>query len=159
MDSNINRISLNLTDADWQAAAIQLLRDKLQPHLIALAPADRGGLPKMGDKTVAFVRQATDYARTDSALRPTYLGLDEMDRDLGAVDILNSLQRPLTQVVAHLDDSIMAAGAEAYAAALAYYQAVKGAARARVPGAQAIADDLGQRFSNRGTASKPPAEG
>ena len=140
------------------------MQDKLQPHLIALAPEDRSGLPKMGDKTVAFVRKAAAYlpthsARADRALRPTYLDMDEMNRDLGAVDILVSLQRPLAQIAANLDDSIMAAGAEAYVAALAYYQAVKGAARARVPGAQPIADDLGQRFPGRSAASKPPAQG
>jgi hypothetical protein len=77
MDSNINRISLNLLDVDRQAieAAIQVLHDKLLPYLIALAPEDRNTLPKMGDKTVAFVRKAADYARADTALRPPYLDM------------------------------------------------------------------------------------
>lgn len=160
MDSNVNRISLKLSDADRQAieAAIQVVWDKLTPHLVALTPEDRGGLPKMGDKTIAFVRKAAEYARADQALRPSYLDMDEMDRDLGTVELLNRLQRPLAQIAANLDDSIMAAGGEAYAAALAYYQAVKGAARARVPGAQPIADDLAQRFPGRGAGRKPQAQ-
>ncbi len=58
-------------------------------------------------------------------LRPSHLDMGGMDRDLGAVDILNSLQRPLAQIVANLDDSVMAAGTEAYLAALTYYVAVK----------------------------------
>jgi hypothetical protein len=157
VDSNINRISLNLSDEDRLAieAAIQVLRDKLQPHLIALVPEDRSSLPKMGDKTVAFVRKAAHYARADAA-RPAYLDVEEMERDLGAVDILSTLHRPLAQIVANLDDSVMAAGAEAYSAALAYYHSIKGAARARVPGAQAIADDLSQRFANRMSNGKTP---
>ena len=155
MYCNISRISINLSDTDRRAieAAIQVLRDKLQPHVIALAPADRSALPKMGDSTVAFVRRAADYARADSALRPIYLDMGGMDRDLGAVDFLNSLQRPLAQIVANLDDSVTAAGTEAYLAALAYYVAVKGAARALIPGAQPIADDLGQRLP--GSSPRP----
>ncbi len=159
MDNNVNRISLELPDADQQAiaAAIQVLQDKLMPHLIALAPEDRSSLPKMGDKSVAFVRKAASYARADAG-RPGYLDLDEMDRDIGAVEILSTFARPLAQITSNLDDSILAAGAEAYGAALTYYNAVKAAARSRVPGAQAIADDLGQRFAGRISAAKPAAK-
>jgi len=79
--------------------------------------------------------------------------------DFFAVDDLLSLQRPLTQLLASLDDSILAAGSEAYAGALAYYQAVKGAARMKVPGAEVIADDLRQRFPGRGRGRPTEAPG
>jgi len=62
---------------------------------------------------------------------------------------LTGLQRSLAQPMAALDDSTLAAGSEAYSAALAYYQAVKGAARMKVQGAEAIANDLGERFPGR----------
>ena len=157
MDNNVNRISLAIPDADRQAiqAAVQTLQDKLLPHLITLSPGDRRELPKMGDKTVAFVRKATDYARGDAQLRPAYLDLEELGRDLGAVDDLAGLHRVLAPIVDGLDDSMLAAGSEAYGAALSYYQAVKGAARARIQGAQAIADDLGRRFPG-GPRNGPP---
>lgn len=48
-----------------------------------------------------------------------------MDRDLKAVDDLGSPQRPLAQLLAGLEDSMLAAGSEAYSAALGYYQAVR----------------------------------
>ena len=156
MDNNVNRISLELSDSDDQAitAAIQVLQEKLLPHLIALTPEDRSGLHKMGDRTVAFVRKAADYARADSH-RPTFLDMEEMDRDLGAVQKLSAYARTLDQLTSNLDDSIMAAGAEAYAAALIYYQSTKAAARSRVPGAQAILDELSQSLPARGAAKKP----
>jgi hypothetical protein len=151
MNSSLNRISLAISEADLQAVrdALQVLQDKLLPHLLTLAPEERRELPKMGDKTVAFVRKAADYARADGSLRPSYLDLEEMERDIQAVDDLSTLQRPLAQLVTGLEDSMLAAGSEAYGAALAYYQAIKGAARARVQGAEAIANDLGQRFPGR----------
>jgi len=155
MDNKVNRISLTIPEADLQAIqdAIGVLQDKLLPHLIALSPEDRGGLPKMGDKTVAFVQKAVDYMRDNPELIPGYLDHQEMERDLGAVDRLGEFLRPLSQLAAGLDDSMMAAGSEAYATALAYYQAVKVAARLRVPGAEAIAADLGERFPGRRTRS------
>ncbi len=159
MDSNINRLSLAIPDADLKAiqGAVQLLQDKLLPHLITLTPGDRRELPKMGDKTVAFVRKATDYALADPQLRPAYLDVEELGRDLEAVDTLGGLHRALSQVVDGLDDSMLAAGSEAYTAALSYYQSVRGAARSRIQGAQAIADDLGQRFPGRPRNGAPQA--
>lgn len=151
MNSTLNRISLDVPEADRQAIreAVQLLQDKLLPHLITLAPEERRELPKMGDKTVTFVHKAADYARANGSLLPSYVDLAEMDRDLQAVDDLISLQRPLAQLVAGLEDTILATGSEAYGAALAYYQAVKGAARMKVQGAEAIANDLRERFPGR----------
>ncbi len=159
MDTNVNRVSLAIPKADLQAIqdAVQVLQDKLLPHLITLSADDRIELPKMGDKTVSFVRKATDYARSDAQLRPAYIDMGELERDLQAVDALTGLRRALAPIMDGLDDSMLAAGSEAYSAALSYYQAVKGAARSRIHGAQAIADDLGQRFPGRPRNTNPPA--
>jgi len=44
----------------------------------------------------------------------------------------------------------MQAGSEAYTASLIFYNAVKGAAKAGVPGMKTIYDDLQSRFPGRG---------
>ena len=154
-----NRISLQLTDAELQAirSAVGVLQTQLLPHLVDLDSEARRELPKMGDKTVAFVRKAYEYAGSNPALCPPFLDLPEFGVDLNAVDTLLSLLRPLTQVTDMLDDSALLAGSEAYAAALSYYQAVKGAARSGVPGAQSIAEDLSQRFPGRPSNATTPA--
>jgi hypothetical protein len=151
MSSPANRISVDISTEDLQAiqAAVQVLQERLMPKLVMLGAEVRRELPKMGDKTVAFVRKAAEYARADAGLRPAYLDLEELNRDLKAVDDLTALQRPLDQISAALDDSVLAAGSDAYAAALTYYHAIKGAARAGVPGAEAVLSDLGQRFPGR----------
>ena len=148
MTTPSNRISVEFSPDDLAAirAAVQVLQERLLPKLVMLGPDGRRELAKMGDRTVAFVRKAADYARAEAGLRPPYLDLDEFARDLAAVDALTTLQRPLDQISAALDDSVLAAGSDAYAAALAFYHAVKGAARAGVPGAEAVLSDLGQRF-------------
>jgi hypothetical protein len=47
-------------------------------------------------------------------------------------------------------------GHEAYREALTFYRAVQQAAELNVPGADTIADDLGQRFAGQGGSTPPP---
>jgi len=75
----------------------------------------------------------------------------EFGRDLAAVDALRALQQPLSQIADTVDDNLLLSGSEAYAAALAYYQSVKAAAKLGQPGAAVIADDLSGRFPGRPT--------
>ena len=44
---------------------LAVLGQRPRNHLIALAPAGRSALPRLGDRTVAFVRRAAEYARAD----------------------------------------------------------------------------------------------
>ena len=161
MSTITQRMSLNVPDADVQLIrdAVKVLQDKLVPHLIDLGPEERRGLPKMGDKTVPFVSKALDYAREHPYMCPPFVDMDEFARDIAAVDLLLGLQRPLSQVMDMVDDSLLLAGSEAYSAALACYQGVKVAARLNIAGAATIADDLGQRFPARASraAATPKA--
>jgi hypothetical protein len=152
-----NRISLDIPPADVQAIrdAVQVLQDKLVPHLVALNTDDILQLPKMGPKTVDFVTKALDYSDKHPSLRPSFIDEAEFAKDLAAVDLLLSLQRPLDQVSAMVDSSLKLAGSEAFSAALAFYQSVKMAAKMGAPGAATIADDLSQRFPGRPRAAAP----
>lgn len=154
-----NRISLNLSEADRAElqAALQTLQSKLLPLLVDLSPQDRRELPKMGDKTLAFVAKALDYAQAHPGLCPPYLDVAEFQKDMATVQVLQGLLRPLAQVADIVDDSLMLAGSEAYAAALVFYQSAKSAQRSAVPGAATIADDLGARFPGRSAGSRAPA--
>jgi len=161
MPTITQRISLNVPESDAQAIrdAIKVLQDKLVPHLIDLGPEERRGLPKMGDKTVSFVSQTLDYAREHRDMCPPFVDIEEFARDIEAVDLLLGLQRPLSQVMDMVDDSLLLAGSEAYSAALACYQAIKSAARLNVAGAATIADDLGRRFPARGVRAGASGKG
>ena len=59
--------------------------------------------------------------------------------------------RALSRIADRVDDSLLLSGSQAYAAALAYYQSVKAAAKLGQPGAAVIADDLSERFPGRPT--------
>ncbi len=147
----VNSISLAIPDDDMQAIreALQTLQDKLEPHLVDLDAAGRRGLPKMGAKTVDFVSKTLTYTRANMAYRPGFVDLDEFTRDLNAIGVLRELQGPLDRLSDMVEDSLLLSGSEAYAAALACYQAFKSAAKLGHPGAEKIAEDLSARFVKR----------
>lgn len=150
-----NLISLNLTPEEDDAIqqAIATLNNTLLPRLITLTKEERTELPKMGDKTLAFAIKANEYAGQNEILIPPYISVEEFTSDLNATSRLREYAQQLAPLMEALDDSIMAAGSEAYQAALLFYSMIKTAAENNVPGAKAIADDLSQRFS-RGTRKK-----
>ncbi len=148
---NENRISLKIPEADIVAItnAIKVLQDKLMPHMVILTTEERGSLTKMGDKNTTFVNKCTEFMQQNPSLMPQYVNLEEMKIDLDAVGTLYSFYIPISQLVSAIDDSMMLSGSEAYIAALAFYHNVKGAARANVPGAKNIIDELKKQFTKK----------
>jgi hypothetical protein len=124
------------------AAAIQTL----QPYTITLTPHERQTMLKMGDKSLAFVEKAHDYAHDNPPLVPSYLDMRTFDVDFADAHGLWSLLTLIKQLEEAVDDTIMAAGSEAYHAALAFYHNVQAAATDDIPGAKAIFEDLKTRF-------------
>lgn len=154
-----NLFELNIPAADLQAvqSAVQTLTTALAPHLISLSRDTRRELPKMGDKSLAFVRKAREYAANNPELVPAFLNLQMFDADLRGVDTLNNLLRTLQPLVDNLEDSLVLSGSEAYQASLVFYRSVKAAAKSGQPNAKTITDDLSMRFPMGARAKAVPA--
>ena len=129
--------------------AIATINENL-PDLINLTVDDRHQLPKMGDKTIAFVNKSFEYASQNPNIVPSFLDLTEFAKDTAVVTSLKRILMPLEQLNEKLSDTNLLAGSEAYMAALVFYNAVKGAAKAGQPGMKNIYDDLQSRFPGRG---------
>lgn len=155
-----NLVSIQIPAEDQEAirAALATLEEKLQPFLIALTKAERKGLPKMRDKTIPFVEKAIEYAESNPGFVPGFLNVTEMRTDYQAVILLTEYFRSIEKLYQTLNDTILLSGSEAYKGALHFYKTVKQAAKAGIPGAQPINDDLKQRF-DRSTAATTPGEG
>jgi hypothetical protein len=121
----------------------------LSPYMVALTIADRQTLPKMGEKTLAFVTKAQEFATQYPNFLPTFVNKADFDIDVADATNLVGLKSQIDQVASLVDDTVMVAGSEAYIAALAFYNNVKLAAKQNVPGAKVINDDLASRFANR----------
>lgn len=153
-----NLISASLSQADREAvmAAIATIREKL-PFLIDLTPDERRTLPKMGDKSRAFVSKALEVATQNPDILPRAFDVDEMRRDVQLFEALYPVVQALTQLHELVEDTYMEVGSEAYAAALSVYSYAK--AGGKVSGLDSIIDDLARRFSRKSPKAQPPVEG
>ena len=154
---NTNRIDATLSpgDKDEVLAAIATIKQKL-PFLTDLSPEERRALPKMGDKSRAFVSKAAEVAAQNPDFLPRSFDVDEMRRDLALFETLQPIAVALTQLQELVDDTLLAAGNEAYAAALVVYNYAKTSGQGAA--LDAVADELSRRFARKASAATPQAQ-
>lgn len=157
-----NKVSFKLEPEKQSAAktAVDTLVSTLQPGLISLTDGQRKNIPKMGDGSVPFVQKTLEYVGTNPEFAPKYLDVSELKIDIDAFNLLTTLERPIMQLLTSIDDTKTLSGSEAYITALAYYNAVKFAAKQNIPGAKTIYEDLSKRFEGqkgpKGGGQNPP---
>ncbi len=156
---NDNVVSVQLS-AEEVAQAVQRLKElyeQLGDQLIALQPAERMKMLTISDKSMPFVEKVVDYVDSRPEFVPFYLSVEALKIDFQAVNDLKLIAREAEQLCQALNDTITLSGSEAYTAALAYYRSVREAARANVPNAQPVYEDLHKRFARKARkASESP---
>lgn len=135
-------------DSPTKDAILQHLMDiqAALPFLINLTPEERQALPKMGDKSVAFVLKAKEYSSMNPTVIPQYLNQAEWAMDIELFGVLQMIKQGLAPLLEAIDDTQMAVGSEAFMAANTAYNSFKYAASSNVPGMDTIVDDLGERY-------------
>jgi len=101
-------------------ASIRNIREKL-PFLHGLSTEDRQGLPKLGDKSQAFVAQALQAANANPKLLPSSFDLAEFQRDYALWQALQPAITELTQLAELADDTLVGLGSDLFTEALAVY--------------------------------------
>jgi hypothetical protein len=134
---------LALTQAQTK---INEIRAAFAPYTVALTPTERHEMLKMGEKSLAFVEKAHDFAKQYPELVPPYVDMDAFDVDFADAHGLWTLSDSVRKVLEEIEDTEMAAGSEAYQTALIFYNSVKVAAAQDIPGAKATFEDLRARF-------------
>ncbi|MBW4693865.1 MAG: hypothetical protein KME27_19145 [Lyngbya sp. HA4199-MV5] len=146
-------ISATLVQADREAVmvAVTTIKEKL-PFLIDLTADERKALPKMGDKSRAFVSKALEVATQNPNFLPRSFDLEEMRKDVQLFEAMYPIVVALTQLQELVDDTCLAAGSEAYAAALQVYNYAK--ASGQGAGLDAVVGEMGQRFARKPRKAK-----
>lgn len=149
-------ISAQLSQADRDAvmAAIATIKAKL-PFLVDLSADDRKALPKMGDKSRAFVSKAMEVATQNPDFLPRSFDIAELQKDVQLFESLYPILLSLTQLQDLVDDTCLAVGSEAYAAALQVYTYAK--ASGQGTGLETAVEELGLRFARKYRKSKSQA--
>jgi hypothetical protein len=142
----MNAISATLSTADRLAIAqsVTTIRERL-PFLVDLMSNERSALPKMGDKSRAFVGKALEVASQNSEFLPRSFEVEEMRKDLELYDDLASLLMTLAQLQDLVDDTCLVVGSEAYSAALTVYNYAKTSGQ-NANGLEPLVKEMKQRF-------------
>lgn len=150
-------IDAEITDAQRTAvlAAVADIETNLA-FLINLTPQERQALPKMGNSTQSFVSKALEIASNNPQFVPPYVDLAAMRKDYDLAVRLQGIEMQLASLCEKVSDTTLAAGSEAYVTGLTLYNSIKAAAKVNVPGANALASELAERFVQTSAPSNPP---
>ncbi len=149
-----NRIDATLSAAnkDKVLQHIQEIKSTLN-FLIDLSADELKSLPRMGDKSRAFVTQALTIAEQDDSFLPRSFDVAEMRKDVELADALLPILTAFSSLTELLSDTYTLAGSEAYVSALIVYQAAK--ANGKGSALDATLDALGQRFARKSKGKTP----
>ncbi|MGB3309553.1 MAG: hypothetical protein WBG32_20250 [Nodosilinea sp.] len=125
-------------------AAIATIQTRL-PFLISLTSDERRKRIKMGDKSLAFVRNSVTATQNNPEIVPSSFDIAEFTRDYQLTVDLTEVLSLLEQLTEKVDDTLLAVGSESMSGSLLVYDYVKTAAR-HSPGLKSVADQLGERF-------------
>jgi hypothetical protein len=138
--------SLTPEDREQIMASLTIIREKM-PFMTELTRKTKKSLPKMGDKSRAFVHKAMEVAMQHPEVLPRSLDLAEMQRDIDLFEAVYAIAMELNQLHADLEDTLTAVGSDAYSAALQVYRHLK--AHGEGSGLDALVDDMGRRFGRK----------
>ncbi len=152
-----NLVARHPTAEQWAEIdeAIARVQTLLAPLVVAVTPAEKRSLVKMGDGSAAFCQQAADVMEENIALMPRNFDVAEMRRDLATHDALNTRLVKLTKLVEQMRDTEIALGSDAMVLALEGYAVLKAVGKGE--GIQALRRQLGKRFEQAPREASAPA--
>jgi hypothetical protein len=155
---NVNNTAIPAAVVASALKKIQDARAELAPYLHPLTKEQRQEIPKMGDKTLAFVTKTAEYAQSLTKLMPSYFDVPGLVIDAATSADLLPVFQELDGFTLDVDSTRMVAGSEGYTAALIGYGALQGAAKNNQPGAQAAVTELQPRFARPSKAESTAAK-
>jgi hypothetical protein len=153
MNENNNRVTAPLTTGVMTTANTALdTFEAIFANLESLTLEEREALPKINVANRVFVNHAINLMNTPTAAAfiPAYLEPAAAAADLEAYVQMEQLISRLDIIRAMLDGHRVLAGSEAYTTSLAFFKIAQAAAAAGAHGAQAIVDELKERFAGQG---------
>jgi hypothetical protein len=146
MKSNKHLVSIDAKTQETISRSLDELQETISSHATPLNPKERRMLPKMGEKTLSFVKKCYEVAQNRPDFRPGLLKMDAYEADYKDALSLSILIIKATQLRTLLADTQMCAGSEAFQASLVFYNYIKMLAANKVPGAKDVYEELRKRF-------------
>ena len=135
-DEQMTGLRQNITNLDQDVS----------PHAVNLTQEEKRYMWKMGPLAFPFVDETLKCAKDYPQFRTSFFDLDKLEKDFVLSIQMGDLAKELAPVVEKLTETSTAAGADAFTASRAFFQAVKAAAKANKPGADAVVERLERVF-------------
>jgi len=141
-------VSYAFTEEDFTTLKQQIseIQAKIEGFAIDLHIDNKRELKTLGDRSLPFTEQAFLLATQQKNLVPTYIDMEEFSKDLNLFKQSKELLKMLEVILERLNDTAIAAGADAFSSARKLYDAVKAAVKANIPGAAVAYDELRKRY-------------
>jgi ribonuclease D len=127
-------------------------------HGPALTTDQRRRMPGSGVRRYGFIDKTKDIADENPQFVPPFLDVEQLKELIRRIEIIRNINILLRQATRVNMDFLLSTSAEAFRLSLMYYNAVREAARQRVPGAQELFNTLQQFFRSPMRKHDQPTE-
>jgi len=141
-------VSYAFTEADFTALKQQIseIQAKIDVFAIELHLDHKRELKTLGDRSLPFTDQAFLYATQQPKLVPEYINMAEFSKDINLFKQSKELIKMLSVILERLNDTSIAAGSDAFSTARKFYDSVKTAVKASIPGSAVAFDEMKKRY-------------
>jgi hypothetical protein len=147
MSANFNLISAELPEADHTTIIDNVKAiEALLPFALTLPADEKEALQGVGVIRIDFTEKTYEYTVKNPGLVPSFMDVAEFEKDLKLFKQLQVIMNHLVPLTDKLKDTYALVGEEAYQAARTFYHHVRNAAQSNIPGASAVAKELGKHF-------------
>jgi len=129
--------------------SITTIKETIEPTRVSIMPKDRMRIMKMGDGSHPFTEHSLKHANRNPEFMPGFSTVEEFQMDWDLALQFKDIKNALSLLKQDVDNTYMAAAADAFANAREYYHSAQRAAANNEPGAQTIVDDLKPRWEKR----------
>lgn len=132
------------------------VKDKLDeirqmlPFAVGLSARDRRTNRALGRSSTQFVQHALENMKQSPTLVPVFVDVATVENHYAMYNSLLGIKDSVDQLQRLITDTMHMAGSQANRQSLDFYNSVKRGAKANVPGAQSVLDNLRPRFKSTG---------
>lgn len=138
--------------------ALNTVVNIIKPKAKNLTPPERQMYGRVRYEFEVWIDKCRSHMHDNPTLVPPYIDTAEFEKDYAARVAMKPVEAKLQQIYEMFDDTFVLLGHDLFTNSIAFYNAVKTAAKNNVPGSSSIYQDLKQQFPGGGKKKETPAK-
>lgn len=157
LKSALNGAELTPEGVELILAKLNEIRE-LMPFSVGLSSKDRLTYPALGSKGTQFVQRSLESMRQNPTLVPAFVDVESIESSYAMYNNLLGIAESVQQLERLVTDTMHVAGSNSRSQAFEFYNSVQRGAKANVPGAQIVFENLKTRFKKTARSKVPASE-